>query len=190
VVDAFRCWRCGATNSPGGQFCGDCGQNLTEGPRWPGAQPPSATAIDAAPAGAAPRPFGIAAAAVVIAVTAVIGLFLAWDYGYWSVWRFDREEFTTASVDAAFALAYVATSLLAFMTLPRIWAIEPTAWKTANLLAAAWLGLDLLNVAVFEGDWRSIVGFVVFVGLLAYLNMTPVRALFGRAPLVTPAQPA
>jgi hypothetical protein len=203
VVDAFRCWRCGATNSPGAQFCGDCGQNLTEGPPWPGAQPfsgpgpgtqPSPTTwpqpYAALPADAAARPFGIVVVAAVLAVTAVLGLFLTYDYGYWSVWRFDREEFMWALVDAAFAAAYVAMSGLAFVTLPRIWAIAQPAWKTANLLAAGWLGLDLLDVAIWKASSSSIVGVVVFVGLLVYLNMTPVRARFGREPLVTPAEPA
>jgi uncharacterized membrane protein YgdD (TMEM256/DUF423 family) len=201
VVDAFRCWRCGATNSPGAQFCGDCGQNLTEGPPWPGAQPYSGpgTGTQPSPAAwsqplvspaAAPRPFGIVIVAAVLAVTAVLGLFLTYDYGYWSVWRFDREEALWALVDAAFAAAYVATSILAFVTLPRIWAIEPPAWKTTSLLAVAWLGLDLADVVLWGAGSSSIVGVVVFVGLLVYLNLTPVRVRFGRAPLVTPAEPA
>lgn len=138
----------------------------------------------------AAKPFGIVVLAIAMVATAVVGLFVAWDYAYWCNWRLNYDEFAWAVVDGAFAVSYVATSVYAFTVAPKLWAINPWSWRTANQITAAWSGLNFLGIVIWGASALSLVGLVVMLGMLVYLNLTTTRAMFGRGPLVTFGQAA
>ncbi len=133
----------------------------------------------------AAKPFGIVVLAIAMVATAAVGLFVAWDYAYWCNWRLNYDEFAWAVVDGAFAVSYVATSVYGFTVAPKLWAMNPWSWRTANQIVAAWSGLNFLGIVIWGASPLSLVGLVVMLGMLVYLNLTPTRAMFGRGPLVT-----
>jgi hypothetical protein len=150
----------------------------------------SAPVSAAAPGQLAAKPFGIVVMAIAVVATAVVGLFVAWDYAYWCNWRLNYDEFAWAVVDAAFAISYVATSVYGFTVAPKLWAINPWSWRTVNQIAASWSGLNFLGIVIWGASALSLVGLAVMLGMLVYLNLTPTRAMFGRGPLVTFGQAA
>jgi hypothetical protein len=150
----------------------------------------SAPVSAAGPGQLAAKPFGIVVMVIAVVATAVVGLFVAWDYAYWCNWRLNYDEFAWAVVDAAFAISYVATSVYGFTVAPKLWAINPWSWRTVNQIAAAWSGLNFLGIVIWGASALSLVGLAVMLGMLVYLNLTPTRAMFGRGPLVTFGQAA
>jgi hypothetical protein len=137
-----------------------------------------------------PKPFGILAVSVFVAITSLVGLYVALDYAYWSNWNFSYDDFGRGMLDGAFALAYVITSVYGFTTTPKLWAVNSWCWPTANMLAAAWFGLNLLGIVLWGMTPLSMVGLVAISAILVYLNLTPTRAMFGRGPLATFGQPS
>lgn len=209
MTEAFRCPYCGAASSPQAQFCSVCGRSLASAPMT--AAPAASAPVTASTGGygaqlsaggppsifgaakpqapvvvpGAAKPLGILLLAVFVAGTSVVGLLILWDYAYWANWRFSNDDFFWGAVDAVFGLGYLITSIYGFTITSKLWSLQPYAWSTANLLCGGWLALDLLGFVLFGATALSLVGFFVIVGMLAYLNSTPVRALFGREPLVT-----
>ena len=209
MTDAIPCPGCGDPVGPNARFCATCGRPVAAAappavpiPSW---NPPAASygqvlsaggppsIFSAAPAiqpviqptmtAGAAKPFGMLMLAVFVAGTAAVGLWTAWDYGYWANWSLSDDEFLWALVDGGFALCYLITSVYGFAVTPRLWRLQPAAWPTANLLAGGWLLLDLIGIALFGLQGLSVVGLVVIGGTWAYLNLTSTRALFGRKPL-------
>jgi len=137
-----------------------------------------------------PRPFGILALALFIAGTSVVTLVVALEFALWSNSDFSYDEFGWGVIDGAFGLAYVIAAVYGFRVIPQLWAIRPHAWRTANLVDLSWLGLNLLGVALWPVSELTVIGLVVMIGILVYLNLTSTRAMFGRPPLVTSTRPA
>jgi hypothetical protein len=151
-----------------------------------GAGAPAGTAGTPGIAAGEPRPFSVLVLSLMIAGASVIGALLAWEYFRWANWRFSYDEVAWGLVDGAFAAAYAITAVYGLMITPRLWNYQPFAWKTANQLTAAWLGLDLLAIVIWTGDTKSFVGGALLVGMLFGLNLTSVRALYGRGTPTTP----
>jgi hypothetical protein len=107
---------------------------------------------------------------------------------YWANWRFSYEDagMIWGVVDGAFGLAYIATTITAFSLVSRLWKLEAGAWLPANFLSLASIGL--IGAAVLLWGVETMldpIGIVGHLGVLTYLNLTRVRRLFGRAPLLT-----
>jgi hypothetical protein len=158
-----------------------------EGPPQPG-QPWLAAASSTA-GGYSPtagRPMGIGILTVVEIVTAVIGLFVVQDLAYWANWRFSYDDFGWGVLDAAIALAYLAASLAGFAIAWRLWSMRPDAWLPAVLLSSGLIGLYAFSALLWGLTIREVIGIAVHLGLISYLNLKPVRALFGRPPMPLP----
>jgi hypothetical protein len=136
------------------------------------------------------KPFGILLLAAAFAVTSLVLVGVAWDYWTWAGWRLGENDILWAGIDAAFAVAYAISVVYGLVSVPRLWKLQPFAWPTANLLALAWIGLDILSIGLWGLGRMSLIGLVAAVAVWVAVNLTPTRALFGRPPLfgATPAQ--
>jgi hypothetical protein len=121
--------------------------------------------------------------AIVEVVVAVIGLYVVVDYAYWANWRFSYDDAVWGVIDGALALAFGATSLIGFSIVTGIWSIRPAAWLVAIRLSFSLIGLMLLSVFLWGLTPLDLMGLIVQLGVLWYLNLGHVRGLFGRGPL-------
>lgn len=188
MTDVRVCLGCGTGSPSGAQFCPACGLMLAPaGPQVGGAGPygsplPRGNAVSASGADAA-RPLGIAILTIVEVVVAVVGLYVVLDYAYWANWRFSYDEPVWGVVDGAIALAYAATSLTGFAIFSGLWSMRPWTWPVAVRLSCCLIGLEVLSVLLWGLTPIGLVGLIVQLGVLSYLNLGHVRGLFGRPPL-------
>jgi len=130
----------------------------------------------------AARPAGVAFLVIVEIVVAVIGLYVALDYAYWANWRFSYDESFWGLVDGAIALAYASASLTGFSIIRGLWSMRAWTWPVAVRVSFSLIGLGLLAVVLWGLDPFALLGIVVQLGVLSYLNLGQVRGLFGRGP--------
>ena len=172
------------------QFSAASAQVFYGPPLVPGAVPILGGPPAAVPATGQVKPFGMVVLVIAVAATSAIGLWVVLDYGYWSSWNFSYDDFGSGMLDGAFALAYLATSILGFLCVPKLWSYQASGWPMANLVAAAWLTLDFAGIVVWTMTGLSLIGLVAIAGVLVYLNMNHVRAIFGRPPLIVSTTPS
>jgi hypothetical protein len=136
-------------------------------------------------ASTADRPLGLLMLIAVVAVTSVIGVLVMLDYVGWARYRFAYDEVGWLLVDLVFAAGYAITSAYGFAIVPKLWRLQPFAWRTANQLALGWLVLALAAIWFWGVDTSlTIAGMVAALGTLAYLNLSSTRGLFGRGRLL------
>ena len=128
------------------------------------------------------RPLGVAFLAIVEFVVAVVGLYVALDYARWANWRFSYDDPVWGVVDGAIALAYASASLTAFSIITGLWSMRPWTWPVAVRVSFSLIGLGLLAVVLWGLTPFGLLGIVVQLGVLSYLNLGQVRGLFGRGP--------
>ncbi len=157
----------------------------------------AATVSAAVPAGSAPgravaapvfkatdmRPLGILVLAIAEVVNALICLTVALDFWDGFNWRTSYDEMDWAMVDLVMTLAYLALVAGSVAVAWRLWSMRKDAWLAAIALSGGVIGVTVVSALIWGLDGLGIVGIVVHLGILAYLNMTPVRSLFGRGPL-------
>jgi hypothetical protein len=167
-------------------------------PQWPIPGPASMGGI---PAGSAPtgwpaagwnavatpglvaaRPFGILVLTVFEIIVALVGFTVVLDYFYWADWRFGYEDFGWGMVDGAFGLAFLVASVAGFVVASKLWSLRPDGWSLAIMLSCSLMSLQVVSALLWEMTTLSLIGLCVHAGILVYLNLAHVRALFGRAP--------
>jgi hypothetical protein len=131
----------------------------------------------------AARPLGIVILTIVEVVVAVVGLYAVLEYAYWANWRFSYDEPVWGVVDGALALAYASASLTGFAIISGLWSMRPWTWPVAIRLSCSLIGLGVLAVLLWGLEPLGLLGLVVHLGVLSYLNLGHVRGLFGRGPL-------
>jgi hypothetical protein len=146
-----------------------------------GSPPAGGNAVGGSGAMAA-RPLGVAFLAIVEIVVAVIGLYVALDYAYWANWRFSYDDSLWGIVDGAIALAYASASLTGFSIVTGLWSMRAWTWPVAVRVSFSLIGLGLLAVVLWGLTPFGLLGIVVQLGVLSYLNLGHVRGLFGRGP--------
>ena len=155
------CGRCGTRAATGAQTCAGCGQSLA----------------------ATVRPTGVTVLAMVEVAIGIVGLIMALDLLYWADWRFSFDEMAWGAIDGALLLAYIATSMAAFKVASGFWSLQVWAWRWAVGLSCGLIGLVVFSVIAWGLTTLDVIGLTVHLAVLAYLNLKPVRALFGRPPL-------
>jgi hypothetical protein len=138
----------------------------------------------------AARPLGIVILTIVEVVVAVVGVYVVLDYAYWAGWRFSYDEPVWGVVDSAIALAYASASLTGFAIISGLWSMRPWTWPVAIRLSWSLIGLGVVAVLLWGLEPFGLLGLVVQLGVLSYLNLGHVRGLFGRAPLAFPQGPS
>jgi len=127
--------------------------------------------------------------ALVELVVGLIGLYVIYGFFYWADWRFTYDGSAGVfwgAVDGALAFAYIATTITAFSLVSRLWKMQSGAWLPANILSLASIGLIVVSVALWGSEsLLDPIGVVAHLSVLTYLNLTHIRALFGRPPLAT-----
>jgi hypothetical protein len=196
-VEMSVCVRCGGQLQPGAQFCPRCGMNQV--PTWlaPGSAPSfagvagpagatypvSATAPMSTPAAAVDRPFGIAMLAIAEIIVAIVSVYVVREYWVWVDYRFSNDNSFLGAFDVAMGLGYAVAAVYGFRLAPRLWRMESAAWQPAVLLSAGLAGLALVDVILWGVQGSDLLGIGGNLTLIAYLNMTHVRRVFGRPPL-------
>jgi hypothetical protein len=129
------------------------------------------------------RPFGILVVAVVEAINAVVCLGVVRDYWWGFDYRSTYDEWNWAALDLVMALAYLALVAGSVAVAWRLWSMRHDAWLAAVQLSVGMVALTIISGFMWGFEAIGIVGIVVHLGIIGYLNMTPVRALFGRGNL-------
>jgi uncharacterized membrane protein (DUF2068 family) len=196
LADVVVCGRCGARSWAGTQFCYVCGQSLTpngQGVVSPGQPPtpfaPVPPAVPVPPAGynagppptGAARPIGIVILTIVEIVVGVGGLFVAADLLRWAIVSNYYQE-AESTVDLVMGLAYLALPIPAFVIAWGLWSRRSWAPMAACLLSIILLGFEVLGVFEWGVETTDVLGAIVNLSVLAYLNTNSVRAFFGRSP--------
>lgn len=133
----------------------------------------------------ATRSIGVIAVAVVEVVTAVICFTVFPQYlnGFSSQVAYDHME--RAAVCLGMSLSYLALTGACVAVAWRLWSMRRDAWPAAILLSVAMIAITIVAWLIDGFEEIGVVGIVVHGAVLVYLNLAPVRALFGRAPLAT-----
>ncbi len=129
-----------------------------------------------------PMPFGIVALTVTEIVIAIVGFLVVRDLLYWTGFRGDYEDFGWATVDLLLGLVYLATSAAGLIVARGLYLMRPWAWLPACALSLVLIGLDIFSIVVWGLTVLDAVGIAVHLAVLGYLNLNPVRAIFGRPP--------
>lgn len=146
------------------------------------AWPAGATYPPAAGSGyraAANRPLGVLAVVIIEIVTAVICLGAAQDN-----WRsFNYDDMNWAAIDLVMMLAYLALVGGCVAVVWRMWSMRRDAWLAAIQLSVGLVVVTVIADFIWGIESTGILGIVVHLGIIGYLNMPQTRALFGRGPL-------
>jgi hypothetical protein len=129
------------------------------------------------------RPLGISILAIAEVVNAVICFTVVRDYWWAFNSRASYDDMNWAAVDLVFSLAYLAMVGGSVAVAWRMWMMRRDAWLPAVQLSATMVALTAVSSLIWGFETIGIVGIVVHAGILGYLNMAPVRALFGRGAL-------
>jgi hypothetical protein len=134
-----------------------------------------------------PKPLGVVFLTLFEVGSAVVGLVLVLTYMSWAGYRFAWDDPLWGVVDGAIACAYLGISLSLFGIVRGLWRMQPWTWLPAVRLTSGLLGLTVLAVVLWGLDLGDLIGAAVFGGVLTYLNLTHVRRIFGRPPLIASA---
>jgi uncharacterized membrane protein (DUF2068 family) len=134
------------------------------------------------PATAMPRPIGIVILTIVEVVIGVGGLFVAADLLRWAIVSNYYQE-AESTVDLVIGLAYLALPIPAFVIAWGLWSRRSWARMAACLLSIILLGFEVLGVFEWGVETTDVLGGIVNLSVLAYLNTNSVRAFFGRSPI-------
>ena len=129
------------------------------------------------------RPFGILVVAAIEAVNAVVSVGVVRDYWSGFDYRTSYDEMNWAALDLVMALAYLALVGGSIAVAWRLWSMRRDAWLAAIQLCVAMVAVTVVSDLIWGFEAIGIAGIGVHLGIIGYLNMTPVRALFGRGPL-------
>lgn len=151
-------------------------------PAGPYGAPPAGYSAGSPSVPAVAKPFGIVVLALAEVVTGLVELSVAIDLLRWVNYGLNYSDTGEIPLDLFFGLSYLAISLALFSVARGLWSMQPWAWARACLLNAVPMGLIVLSVFAWGINTLDIVGVAVHLSVLAYLNLNPVRALFGRAP--------
>ena len=151
-------------------------------PAGPYSAPPAGYSAGSPSVPAVAKPFGIVVLALAEVVTGLVELSVAIDLLRWVNYGLNYSDTGEIPLDLFFGLSYLAISLALFSVARGLWSMQPWAWARACLLNAVPMGLIVLSVFAWGINTLDIVGVAVHLSVLAYLNLNPVRALFGRAP--------
>jgi hypothetical protein len=151
-------------------------------PAGPYSAPPAGYSAGSLSVPAVAKPFGIVVLALAEVVTGLVELSVAIDLLRWVNYGLNYSDTGEIPLDLFFGLSYLAISLALFSVARGLWSMQPWAWARACLLNAVPMGLIVLSVFAWGINTLDIVGVAVHLSVLAYLNLNPVRALFGRAP--------
>ncbi len=135
----------------------------------------------------AARPLGIACLAVVEAVNGVICLTVVREFWWGFNYRTSYDEMNWAALDLVMVLTYLALAGGSLAVAWRLWSMRRDAWLAAIQLSAGMLAATVVSGLIWGLETNGVVGIVVHLGILGYLNLTGVRALFGRGPLTASA---
>jgi hypothetical protein len=124
------------------------------------------------------RPTGITALALFEIVVGVAGLLVALEAAYWASDDFSNANPGWGVVELALAAAYLATSTAGFVIAPRLWSLRPPAWSAAIVLSAALMSLDVLSAVTWGLTIADVIGIVLQLAVISYLNREHVRELF------------
>jgi hypothetical protein len=124
------------------------------------------------------RPTGIAILAIFEIVIGLAGLLVVLDGAYWANDDFSHANPGWGIVELALAAAYLATSAAGFVIASRLWSLRPSAWSAAIVLSGALMSLDLLSAVIWGLTILDLIGIVVQLALISYLNRKHVRELF------------
>ncbi len=129
------------------------------------------------------RSTGVTILAIGVVIVGLSALMVAREYLSWMVWRFDYDDAIWGIVDMTLALAYLGLAVNVFVAATRIWSVESEAWRQALLACLALVGLDLLSVVVWGLTTSDVIGLVAYGVVIGWLNLTSIRAAFGRSPV-------
>lgn len=124
------------------------------------------------------RPTGITLLAIFEIVIALVGLLVVLDAAYWANDDFSNSNPGWGGVELALGAAYLVTSTAGFVVASRLWSLRPSAWSAAIVLCGALMSLDLLSAAIWGLTIADVIGIVVQLAAISYLNREHVRELF------------
>ena len=124
------------------------------------------------------RPTGIALLAILEIVIGLAGLLVALEAAYWANDDFSSANPGWGAVEVALAAAYLVTSTAGFVVASRLWSLRPSAWSAAIVLSGALMSLDLLSAVIWGLTIADVIGIVVQLAVISYLNREHVRGLF------------
>jgi hypothetical protein len=159
-------------------------------PALPGVPVPGASNPVAAGPGfvaTAARPLGIVCLAVVEAVNGVICLSVVREFWWGFNYRTSYDEMNWAALDLVMVLTYLALAGGSIAVAWRLWSMRRDAWLAAIQLSAGMLAATVISGLIWGLEGNGVVGIVVHLSIIGYLNLTSVRALFGRGPLAASA---
>ena len=133
------------------------------------------------------RPLGILVLVTVEVINALVCLGVVQDYWWGFNYRTSYDDMSWAVFDLVMALAYLALVGGSVAVAWRLWSMRRDAWVGAIQLSAGMVAVTVISGLFWGFEAIGIVGVVVHLGIIGYLNMPPVRALFGRSPLVVSA---
>jgi hypothetical protein len=132
----------------------------------------------APPVAARVRPTGITLLAIFEVVIAVAGLLVALEAAYWANDDFSNANPGWGVVEVALGTAYLLTATTGFLVASRLWSLRPSAWSAAIVLCGALMSLNLLSAAIWGLTAADLIGVVLELSLIWYLNREHVRELF------------
>ena len=108
---------------------------------------------------------------------------------YWSGfnYRSTYDAMDWAALDLVMAITYLALVGGSVAVAWRLWSMRRDAWPAAMQLSAGVVAATVVSGLLWGFDVLGGVGIVVHLGIIGYLNMTPIRALFERGPLAASA---
>ncbi len=131
----------------------------------------------------ATRPLGILLLAIAEAITALVCLSVVLDYWSSFNYRATYDEMDWEAVDLVMAIAYLALVGGSVAVAWRLWSMRRDAWPAAMQLSAGVVAATVVSGLLWGFDVLGWVGIVAHLGIIGYLNTTPVRALFDRGHL-------
>ena len=103
---------------------------------------------------------------------------MALEAAYWANDDFSNANPGWGVVEVALGTAYLLTATTGFLVASRLWSLRPSAWSAAIVLCGALMSLNLLSAAIWGLTAADLIGVVLELSLIWYLNREHVRELF------------